>query len=85
MQQPPWRVMAEEALKANDPQRYKALRRAGKLDAFLDRLAERLRMSFVRTVEDLEESRPNRSPSFLMQSAQEILVHEVLLPETSAS
>ena len=85
MQQPPWRVMADESLKANDPQRYKELRRAGKLDAFLDNLAERLRMSFLRTVKDLEESRPNRSPSFLMQSAQEILVHDVLLPETSAS
>ena len=85
MQQPPWRVMADESLKANDPQRYKKLRAAGKLNPFLDSLTERLTASYSRTVQDLEEARPGRSPSFLMQSAQEILVHDILLPETSAS
>ena len=50
MQQPPWRAMAEESLKARDPQRYKALRSAGKLDGFLDNLDSRLRTSYDRLV-----------------------------------
>ena len=82
MQQPPWRAMAEESLKARDPQRYKALRSAGKLDGFLDNLDSRLRTGYDRLVKDIQKSRGSVG-TFALLAAEEILVRDVLVPETS--
>lgn len=81
--QPPWRVMAEEFLKANDPERYRTMRRAGTLDAWLDDLDSRLTTSYAHLVAEIEERNPRNAGAFALQAAQEMLVRDVLKPRTS--
>lgn len=81
MHQPPWRNMAEEALKANDPKRYRQMKRKGELDPFLDDLDSRLRTSYQALVKRIEES-TGRADAWALQAAEEMLVNDVLLPGT---
>lgn len=77
--------MAEESLKANNRERYRQLQRERKLEPFLDVLHDRLRTACARLVREIEERNPRQPKAFAKQAAHEMLVSDVLKPETHAS
>lgn len=78
---PPWRTMAEEMLKAKDPELYRELKVDGALNRHLDGLSQRARETYERIVQQLEAQNPGQG-SWALQSAEELVTRDVLDPTT---
>jgi hypothetical protein len=78
---PPWRRLAESLLKNKDPQKYRELKRAGMLEEHLNELDEAARTSYEVTVRQIEELNPGKE-SWALQSAQEMVIRDLLDPTT---
>jgi hypothetical protein len=73
--------MAEEILKAKDPELHRALTRGGNLNEHLDRLAGSARSAFNPTVDEILKGNPGLE-AWAMQAAQELIVRDILDPTT---
>jgi hypothetical protein len=75
--QPPWRQIALETLKANDPGRLRDLKRNQELESFLDRLTVRAEKTYLHVLQQ-NEGQPD---TFVVNAAQKIVMEHVILGE----
>ena len=78
---PPWRQMAEEQLKHRAPEEYQRLKKARKLEDYLDEKKMRAWKAYESSVRKLLPQNPGRE-AFVMQSVEERVVHDILDPTT---
>ena len=80
--QPPWRSIAEELLKHKDPEQYRELKKARKLEDHLDDLALWAKKAYEANVRTRLESSPPTQEAWILQSAQELVTRDLLDPTT---
>ena len=76
---PPWRTMAEEMLRAKDPELYEELQASAVLQAHLDRVAQEAREAYDHGVDELLKQRPGQM-MWALQTAQELVTRDLLNP-----
>lgn len=79
IQGPPWRALAEEVLRAKDPERYRDLKASGMLSQHLRVTAERAKMAYEATARRIEKQNPGQG-AWALQAAEEIVIRDVLDP-----
>ncbi|MEX2598099.1 MAG: hypothetical protein WD533_00415 [Dehalococcoidia bacterium] len=79
---PPWRQMAEEILKAEDPELYQMFS-PRELAMHLDLKAETARQVYPGLVERNQARNPGSTGTWAMKAAEEMIVRDVLDPTSS--